>query len=250
VTNRVLWLFFFAIALVSVSTLLGAQNRDYLDREPRNGACFFRDADFRGDRFCMESGDRMQQVPEGFSDKISSVRVYGRPDITVYQDRDFRGPSLRLRNDVANLQSFQVSPGHSWNDRISSIEIGGGRDDRDWDRDRDRDQDRDGNRNRDQGGDYPGRDRNRSGACFYKDADFRGEKFCVDRGERVASMPEGFRDSISSVQIFGRANVTVYQDSNFGGPSLRLRDDVTNLQSFQVRPGHSWNDRISSIKVY
>jgi len=41
----------------------------------------------------------------------------------VYQDSNFRGPSLRLRNDVGNLQSYQVTPGHSWNDRISSIRV-------------------------------------------------------------------------------------------------------------------------------
>jgi hypothetical protein len=50
--------------------------------------------------------------------------------------------------------------------------------------------------------------------------------------------------------MFGRVGVILYQDSNFRGPSLRLQDDVSNLQSHQVSPGHSWNDRVSSIKVY
>ena len=65
----------------------------------------------------------MGQVPPGFSDRISSVRLYGRATVTVYQDANFRGPSLQLQDDVENLQSYQVSPGHSWNDRISSIRV-------------------------------------------------------------------------------------------------------------------------------
>jgi len=245
-TTRLLWFALVAIALVSAATRVSAQNRD--DRDRRSGACFYKESDFRGERFCVEAGDRMQHVPEGFNDRISSVRIFGRTEITVYENSDFGGRSLRLRDDVANFQSYQVSPGHSWNDRVSSIEVAGSRDgrDRDYDRDRDRDHDRDGDRDRDRNGDDQGR---RDGACFYKDADFRGEKFCVERGERLPQVPEGFNDRISSIRIFGRSEITVYQDRNFGGVSLDLRGDVTNLQSYQISPGHSWNDRVSSIKV-
>ena len=88
------------------------------------------------------------------------------------------------------------------------------------------------------------------GACFYKDADYKGEKFCVQKGDRVGQLPRGFNDTISSVRLYGRVSVVVYQSSNFGGPSLRLQDDCANLRSYQVRPGHSWNDQISSIEVH
>jgi hypothetical protein len=246
--------------VVSTAVSVFAQyrdDRDRDDRDRRSGACFFTEANFGGEKFCMREGERMAQVPDGFNDRISSIRIFGRTEITVYQNRDFGGPNLRLRDDVSNLQSYQISPGHSWNDRVSSIEISRGRGwDRDGggDRDRDRDRDRDGDRDRDRD-QYRDRDRsdaewNRDGACFFKEADFRGDKFCVQRGDRVAQVPSGFGDQISSVRIFGRVTVTVYQDQNFGGPNLRLQQDVSNLQSYQVKPGHSWNDRISSIKVY
>jgi hypothetical protein len=193
------------------------------DRHRRSGACFYKDANFGGEKFCVRAGERMAQVPPGFNDQISSVRIFGRTEITVYQNRDFREPTLRLREDVANLQSYQISPGHSWNDRVSSIEVSRDRDSGDYDRD---------------------------GACFFKEADFQGDKFCVQRGDRMGQVPPGFGDRISSVRLYGRVTVTVYQDANFGGSNLRLQDDVSNLQSYQVTPGHSWNDRISSIKVY
>jgi hypothetical protein len=147
------------------------------------------------------------------------------------------------------MQSFQVAPGHSWNERISSLDVAGGHD-RDWDHGRDRDRDRDWDWDRDRDRDHDWDHDRRSGACFYKGFNFQGERFCVDKGDRVTSVPPGFGDRISSIRIFGRSEVTLYQDSNFAGHSLRLRDDVTNLQSYQVAPGHSWNDRISSVKVY
>lgn len=193
------------------------------DQYRRGGACFFKDIDFGGEKFCVRPGERMAMVPPGFNDHISSVRIFGRTEVTVYQGRDFQEPSLRIREDVANLQRFQVQPGHSWNDRISSVEVASMRDPGDWDRE---------------------------GACFFKDENFRGEKFCVEKGDRMAQVPSGFSDRISSVRLYGRATVVVFQDVDFRGRKLEIRDDVVNLQSFQVSPGHSWNDRISSVRVY
>jgi hypothetical protein len=227
--NACFGFFLLAMLLVSTAGRVRAQDRYDRDRENRDdsdrrsGACFYKDTDFRGEKFCVNQGERVAQVPPGFNDRISSIRIYGRTEITVYQNRDFGEPSLRLRDDVANLQTYQISPGHSWNDRISSIEVASLRDNGGWDRD---------------------------GACFFKDADFRGDKFCVQKGDRMAQVPSGFGDRISSVRLFGRVTVTVYQDANFGGHTLRLQDDVANLQSYQVKPGHSWNDRISSIQVH
>jgi len=83
----------------------------------------------------------------------------------------------------------------------------------------------------------------RDGACFYQDASFRGDYFCVPAGERVRSMPPGMNDRISSIKIFGRADVTVYQDVYYEGRSRRFWDDVLNLTSL------GWNDKISSVEV-
>jgi hypothetical protein len=217
------WQGFFLI-LLAISLISGTTRaQDANDRDRRGGACFYKDTDFRGDKFCVNPGDRVAMVPPGFNDQISSIRIFGRTEITVYQGRDFAEPSLRLREDVANLQKYQIKPGHSWNDRISSIEVSRIRDAGDWDHD---------------------------GACFFKDADFRGDKFCVQKGDRMNEVPPGFNDRISSVRVYGRSTVTIYQDTNFRGRSLDIQDDISNLQSTQVEPGHSWNDRISSIRVY
>jgi len=81
-----------------------------------------------------------------------------------------------------------------------------------------------------------------AGACFYKDPDFQGEYFCVRAGDVVEALPRDMNDRISSIRTFGRAEVTVFQDSRFEGRTTRF-DDVPNLK----RQG--WNDRISSIRV-
>ena len=225
--------FLFVVSLFSITGSVFAQDRyerddqyrrdDRDEQYRRGGACFFKDIDFGGEKFCVRPGERMAMVPPGFNDHISSVRIFGRTEVTLYQGRDFQEPSIRIREDVANLQRFQVQPGHSWNDRISSVEVASMRDPGDWDRE---------------------------GACFFKDENFRGEKFCVEKGDRMAQVPRGFSDRISSVRLYGRATVVVFQDADFRGRKLEIRDDVVNLQSFQVSPGHSWNDRVSSIRVY
>jgi hypothetical protein len=226
--------FLFVMALISTAGTICAQDRydrdDQYRRDDRDdqyrrggGACFYKDIDFRGEKFCVRPGERVAMVPGGFNDHISSVRIFGRTEVTLYQGRDFQEPSIRVREDVANLQRYQVQPGHSWNDRVSSVEVASMRNPGDWDRE---------------------------GACFFKDENFRGEKFCVEKGDRMAQVPREFSDRISSIRLYGRATVVVFQDSGFRGPKLEIRDDVENLQSFQVRPGHSWNDRVSSIRVY
>jgi len=88
-----------------------------------------------------------------------------------------------------------------------------------------------------------------AGACFFTDAGFRGNRFCVNRGDRLESLPGDFGDNISSIQIFGRARVRVFNDRNFRGGSQEFRDSIANLSSQPFRDGHTWNNRISSVAV-
>jgi len=82
----------------------------------------------------------------------------------------------------------------------------------------------------------------RSGACFYRDANFQGEYFCVRAGEGVDAVPDDMNDQISSIRTFGAVEVMVYQNRGFGGRSARF-SDVRNLQE------QGWNDRLSSLQV-
>jgi len=93
---------------------------------PREGVCFFKDPNFHGDYFCARSGENITAVSEGMNDKISSMRVFGDTEVTVFRDVRFEGKSSRFDYDVKNLKS------EGWNDLISSFRVrrtsgGGGR---------------------------------------------------------------------------------------------------------------------------
>lgn len=89
----------------------------------------------------------------------------------------------------------------------------------------------------------------RAGACFFTDAGFRGNRFCVRRGDRLPALPGDFGDNISSIQLFGDARVRVFNDRNFSGGSQEFRRSFEDLRNAKFRGGHTWNNRISSIAV-
>ena len=57
-------------------------------------------------------------------------------------------------------------------------------------------------------------------------------------------VPPGFNDQISSVRLVGAGGVVIFQDRDFGGRNARITSDVADL-----RRG-TWNDSVSSIRVY
>ena len=91
-----------------------------------------------------------------------------------------------------------------------------------------------------------------TGACFYKDAYFNGEYFCMKLGQNWPSMPSGFNDKISSIRLFNGAQVRIFNDNNFSGVNSRINRDVQNLKQLMLPSdtSKSWNDRISSLAVY
>jgi hypothetical protein len=83
----------------------------------------------------------------------------------------------------------------------------------------------------------------RSGVCFYKEPNFRGDYFCAGAGENFNAVPDDMNDKISSIKIFGDAEVILFRDIRFTGRSSRFDTDVRNLKDV------GWNDLISSMRV-
>lgn len=97
-------------------------DRSWNDRPfPRVGACFYKDQGFRGDHFCVRRGDRLPALPGNFGDNISSIQLFGRARVVIFNDRDFRNGSQELRRSVGDLRNERFRGGHTWNDRISSV---------------------------------------------------------------------------------------------------------------------------------
>jgi Protein of unknown function (DUF3011) len=88
------------------------------------------------------------------------------------------------------------------------------------------------------------------GACFYKDINFRGDYFCLRRGETRDALG-GMGDKISSIRAWGGASAMIFDDRNFSGARTVINGTAPDLRAYSVpqKPGHTWNDRISSIRV-
>jgi hypothetical protein len=81
------------------------------------------------------------------------------------------------------------------------------------------------------------------GACFYEGRNFTGQYFCAKIGESSKEVPVGTNDRISSIRVYGSAEVVVYKDANFHGTAKRFDYNISDLRS------EGWNDKISSFSV-
>jgi hypothetical protein len=113
---------FLLLIIAAVLALPSALAAQRWGREPlpSDGVCFYKDPNFRGDYFCVRSGDSVTAMPKDMNDEISSIKVYGRAEVTVYRDVRFSGRSTRFAGDVRNLKS------EGWDDLISSVRVQGG----------------------------------------------------------------------------------------------------------------------------
>jgi hypothetical protein len=224
---------FFALGVVNASAQMWARHP-----LPAAGACFYEDRDFRGQYFCARLGSNVAMVPYGANDQISSIRIFGDAEVTVYRGAGFSGMSRRFDNDVRNLS------GTGWNDRITSYRVGS------------RGYSHGGNWGGAYGGggyggggyggwrpDWGYSPTPASGACFYEDKNYRGPYFCQRIGASQSHVPYGANNQISSIRVFGNAEVTVYREMGFRGMSRRFSRDVSNLS------GTGWNDQITSFQI-
>ncbi len=77
--------------------------------------------------------------------------------------------------------------------------------------------------------------------CFYRNANFAGDAFCVNMGATNSSLSSAWNDTISSIRVGQGAEVQVCGDVNFNGWCQTYVDDV-NLTGFR-------NDSISSYRT-
>lgn len=78
-------------------------------------------------------------------------------------------------------------------------------------------------------------------ACFYADADFKGDSFCASGDS--AWVGDMFNDRITSVRIAPGYNVQLFKDINYAGGAVALESDFNDLTAL------GFNDMTSSFKV-
>jgi len=100
------------------------------------------------------------------------------------------------------------------------------------------------------------------GITVYVHAGFQGTSQAVAGDVQNLSNVEGpcpegddvsrltWNDCISSVRVQPGWGATVYGDRNFNGATLEILEDVTDLKAVSGSCSGSYNDCISSIRVY
>ncbi len=82
-----------------------------------------------------------------------------------------------------------------------------------------------------------------SGACFYRDINYGGDYFCTRVGDSNPRVASRVNDEISSIRLFGNAQIIIYRDPNMRGEARRLVSSIRDLRSL------GFNDRLSSYVV-
>lgn len=218
------------LAILFVAVTVSAQTD-----MPRNGACFYKDPNYRGSYFCAQAGESYENLPAGFNDRIRSVRIFGNAQVQAFNDNRFAGSDVTLSNDVPDLHALPmaVDPRANWTERFSSLRVSATND---------RGFPRWGNNAATTGG---------VGACFFEHPNYVGRSFCVDRGKALDNFPAGFRDGIQSIRVFGDSEVQIFSENNFTGLAARTRRDIPELRAWSIpdNPSRKWGEDIASVRV-
>ncbi len=203
---------------------LQAQSRIWnRGNQPRDGACLYSDENYKGKEFCVTANESQRKMEERYNNRISSVRTFGKAEMTVNENENFNGSRQTFSQNVPKLRE--------WNDRITSFQVTG---DPQYGG-------REGGQSREQYGSRSRGNETRDRACLYNDRDYKGEELCVEANESQRKIGERHNDRISSIRIFGRAQGMAYENDNFGGTRRIYTSDMPNLGDI--------NDKSTSIEV-
>jgi hypothetical protein len=214
---------------LSVSPRVDAavQSNQTRDRSRGDQVCVYKDINYQGPEQCYGPGEVSNLGT--LRQSISSMRIYGRATVTVYENTDFRGRSAQFTSDVGDLGRQMMAGNTAWSDHIDSLRIGG-------------------NAGTSNINNNVGRDR-ASGdqVCVYKDINYQGPEQCYGAGE-VANLG-ALRQSISSIRVYGRATITVYENTDFRGRSEQFASNVPDLGRQMMAGNTAWSDHIDSLRI-
>ena len=72
----------------------------------------------------MGRGEKIDRLPSGFNNAISSIQVVRARSVVIYSQNNFQGYSSRVPDSIPNLKQWRIpSTGKSWNNRISAIRV-------------------------------------------------------------------------------------------------------------------------------
>ena len=227
------------------------------DRTRGDQVCVYRDINYQGTEQCYKTGDEIANLGAQ-SRSISSIRVYGRATVTVYENSTFRGHSASFTSDVSDLGRQMMAGNTAWSDHIDSLRISGvsGTGTPNVN---DRRNPGDFRRNQQQPS---------NGICVYDRPNYEGRSECWNQGQNISDLARqgNWNRQISSIRLFGRSAATVYQDSGYRGERLNVDRDIPDLAAIRERGNgngsrgngrgrgndsglENWDHQISSLQV-
>jgi hypothetical protein len=97
-------------------------------RRDADRVCVYEHANYQGRSQCWDNGDQVRDLKRiGWNDSISSIRTFGRTRVALFEHSESQGQRLIVEQDVPDLSQLRTRDGSNWNDRISSLQIRGGR---------------------------------------------------------------------------------------------------------------------------
>jgi len=210
----------------------------------RDRVCLYQDIRFQGAERCYNVGDEVTSLDRNA--QASSIRIYGRASVVVYEETNFRGHQMEISSDVPDLKLRAVGNGHTWNDRISSLRVVS---------------DYNTGRYPTNSNPYPNQYPNNSGVyrgngiadgiCVYDRRDFQGREECFEAGQSVNDLARAgnWSDKIQSIRVFGGSRAILYRDIQFRGDSIVVDRDVADLSQVSGQNFRNWNRQISSLAV-
>jgi len=234
-----------SLSAVALSLLISLGSAAYVNAAPqfnvgrdraqnRDRVCFYQDIQYQGWEQCYNAGDEVPTLGRR-NNAISSIRIYGRARVTIYEDTEFRGRSAEFSSSVPDLGLRNLSGSRSWSDHVSSFRISsdyasGGNNAPIFDRPNARTND---------------------GICVYDRPDYEGRERCWDSGADVVDLDRAgnWSDRISSIRVFGRASAVLYRDVNHNGGSITIDRDVPDLRQISGSGFRNWDRQVSSLIV-
>lgn len=179
--------------------------------------CFYKLEDFRGESFCSAEGETKSTYHDDLDNKIESISVPLGMVATLYDDINFSGKKLILKNDI-NLQDLKSL---GFYNKIYSYKIAPAicfyTED-----------------------EFQGR---KTCLASNQQIDFYHDIEAIIESDRQA-LPI-YNDSIQSIKVPHGMIATIYKDDNFRSPFFKLTESITdnNLKALEM------SDAITGIKV-
>ena len=120
VTVGVLFSFGFAGQLIAVSQFGGDRGRG----QGQDRVCIYKDIHYVGVEQCFNAGDTVSTL-QSLNGQVSSIRIYGRASVTVYDATNFRGHTTVFTSSMPDLGQVRLDT-KSWSDRIHSLQVSSG----------------------------------------------------------------------------------------------------------------------------